>query len=117
VSSPDGPELSDGQRHSIGVHVMTMQDIVQRLRVLGVTSATLGELDAELSRIEQESRAIRPRTGREVQGLLSEAFVLAAEFNARAFKAYGSVTPESGAWLDERGGRLQSLMQRLMDEV
>lgn len=113
----DGVELSDGQRHSIGVHLMTMREIVQRLRVLGVRSATLDELEEEFERIEVDAGAIRPRTGREVQGLLSEAFVLAAEFNARSFKAYGPVTSESGAWLDERGGRLRSLMQRLMDEV
>jgi hypothetical protein len=115
--SGEGLELTDAQRHSIGSHLQTMRGIVERLRVLGVETPTLEQLGDELERIEQESNAFRPRGGREVQGLLSEAFVLAAEFNARAFKAYGEVTASSGVWFDEQGRRLRELVQRLLDEV
>jgi hypothetical protein len=109
--------LSDGQRRSIGAQVMTMRNLVHRLRELGMTSPALAELGDELSRIEAESGAIPPGVGSEAHGLLAEGYVLALGFNARGFRSYGEVTQESGAWLDEHGRALQGLMQRLLRDL
>jgi hypothetical protein len=119
VSEP-GPHLfTAAQRHSIGVAVKQLLELVEAARGLGVDGEALDELEQALERFALAAGAGMPPPPprNRLNAVLVQMLVLEEELRPRRLAAYGDVDPEAAMLLDEHVQRLVDLTNALGDDL
>jgi hypothetical protein len=110
-------ELSDAQRRAIGVRLESMGRLVAELRLAGLESETLSELEQAMRGLDAETLAIAPEGPRGfVQATLAQLWVRAMEVRSKQLRSYGALDERAAASLDAWSERLGELVTELIDE-
>lgn len=109
--------LDEAHRRALGGRLKRMRELIGELRVAGLESETLAELERSLETVGAETAALAPAPPRSlVEALLAQLLVLAFEIGPRRLEAYGKLDEEAATRLEERSTEMATLVQRLMEE-
>jgi hypothetical protein len=114
-----GPEsFSEAQRHSIGVCLSQLRELLATVRAHGGAERTLARIEDEIDAMAVATDARRPAAPRNVvSAALAQMLVLAAELRARRLAAYGALEPEAASLLDNHAQQLTDLTNELIEEL
>jgi len=111
-------ELNESLRRALGARCSQLTKLLRQVEDLGVESPTLGELEAAVANLAEETGAelLKPPPG-QARALVAQIMVLTYEMRPSALKGYGSLSEEATNYLDRETERLIELAQRLADDA
>jgi hypothetical protein len=109
--------LTETQRRALGGRLARIEKLIARARALGFESDRLEELEGAVRDVRTQTAAITPSlVGNELQAALAEVVVTSLEIGPRQMRAYGTLSPEAAARLEESSRRLYRLSERLLED-
>jgi hypothetical protein len=108
-------ELSEAQRRMLGGVFARIERILFETRANRFEPPALPELEHAAEQMKRDTAALVPPRRDDLPPLLAELYVLIGEMSPRGLRAYGDVSEEVAAYIEDATGRLEQLAGELID--